>query len=815
VKPSASVGAINTNVLISWEPIDEMRTALNQAIGPPVIPYTGGLAQGQPILAAHIQELRERVKDILGVTSISDQLAPSRIDLFNQSGNQLEARDCEWSLPLVSLPGRAGLDLGIGLTYSSTVWTQAGSYISFDDDWGDPSPGFKIGFPTIQGRYTNNLIGANVYILITSAGRRVELRRVGSSNIYEAGDSSYLQLIDNSGSLLLRMTGGTQMTYAQFGSDWHCTAVEDRNGNLILANYNSFGDIDHITDTLGRTFSFNYDGNYNLQTITQTWTVNGVAVTHTWATFGWDTVTLHPAFSGVNEDNIVGVFNGEVIPVLTQVGLADGSHYNFEYNAYGQVKTISSYAADGPPGIAGDMQRAYFAYDYEYPPADCPRITAARVWGQNWSDTGDAPHQVPHEVPTYFADNHDGSHQMTAPDGTVYKEVYGGVGNLPAWQHGLVTSSEVKTGSTVQKTTTTSWTQDNEAVNYQTNPRVFQTLVSDGTNTRKTTIDYSNATYRQYGLPYFVSEYAAGGTTEIRRTYTDYNLSQAYLDRHIIGLVSAVHLVDVTNGWQPQSKTTYTYDSTSINAQATTAVGHDQSYDSSLTVRGNVTAVSRWDLNNINTTSTTNTMSYNAAGSLLSTSDPLGHANSISYADKFSADSVNLDAARAFSTFAYPTTVTDADGFSSSVWYNYDFSAQTRTQGPPPGNPGQYSNGVIQNFSYDEATRLKQATTVNTSAYVHYDYGPDYTSSFASVNSVAAHYWESDSYTNRFFDGLGRVFAVSSNHPNSIGGNKAQYTRYDQMGRAAQQTNPFEIDSGWNPTGDDLGGLSIQRGEYI
>src|SRR5438105_15771609 len=100
---------------------------------------------------------------------------------------------------------------------------------------------------------------------------------------------------------------------------------------------------------------------------------------------------------------------------------------------------------------------------------------------------------------------------------------------------------QVISGSTVQKTTTTSWTQDNEGLNSQTNPRVYQTIVSDGTNSRKTTIDYGVAAYRQYGLPYFVIEY--DGTTEIRRSYTDYNLGQSYLDRRIIGLVSAVHLV--------------------------------------------------------------------------------------------------------------------------------------------------------------------------------------------------------------------------------------------------------------------------------
>lgn len=145
VKPTASGGAINSSVLISWEPIDEMRTALNEALGAPAGGYAQGLGPGENIQAAHIQELRNRVITEWG-SSLADQLVPGRVDLFNQSGNQIEARDCEWGIPLVSLPGRAGLDLGISLSYSSLVWSKAGSTISFDDDRGDPSPGFKLGF---------------------------------------------------------------------------------------------------------------------------------------------------------------------------------------------------------------------------------------------------------------------------------------------------------------------------------------------------------------------------------------------------------------------------------------------------------------------------------------------------------------------------------------------------------------------------------------------------------------------------------------------------------------------------------------------
>src|SRR5204863_4494458 len=124
----------------------------------------------------------------------------ARVDLRNQSGSQLLARDVEWSLPIVSLAGR-GVDLGLTLSYSSAaVWTRSGPYIYFDDDNSSLSPGFRLGFPTIQEKYFNAQVGQDAYLLTTSAGSRVELQQVGTTNVYEAADSSYLQLTDNSAS---------------------------------------------------------------------------------------------------------------------------------------------------------------------------------------------------------------------------------------------------------------------------------------------------------------------------------------------------------------------------------------------------------------------------------------------------------------------------------------------------------------------------------------------------------------------------------------------------------------------------------------
>ena len=219
------------------------------------------------------------------VSNAVSSLSTARVDPSNQAGSQLLARDSEWSVGLLSLPGRAGLDLGLGLSYSSLVWTRSGPsdhpYLYFNEDNSSPSPGFRLGFATVQSKYFDAQVGRNVYMLITSSGSRVEPRQVGASNVYEAADSSYLQLINNVSSLMVRTTDGTQMTYQQFENEWYVTQIKDRNGNYLSVTYNSQSDISTVTDTLGRVINFNYDGYANLTSITQNW---GTGV-HTWASF--------------------------------------------------------------------------------------------------------------------------------------------------------------------------------------------------------------------------------------------------------------------------------------------------------------------------------------------------------------------------------------------------------------------------------------------------------------------------------------------------------------------------------------------------
>jgi len=461
--------------------------------------------------------------------------ALARLSPFNQSGNQLQARDCEWSLPLLNLPGRAGMDLGLTLSYSSMVWTRVNNSIYFDEDQDNLSPGFRIGFPKIEDVFFDYQANVNARLLVSSAGRRVELRQV-SANGYESADSSYLQLTDGGNTLTLRTTDGTRISFAHYSSGWQATEIKDHDGNKIsIVNDLSTGDIQSITDTVGRIINFGYQ-NGNLSEITQSWG----GVEQPWATFGWETKTFAPNFIGLN---VVGDFQD--VPVLNEVGLPGGIYYAFEYkDNTGQVQSILRKT------YPDNVVRASTIYDYDDSTSDCPRVDRMRVSADNWKDADG----VAYEATTQFKVNADYSQQLTAPDGSVYREYYA----LSGWQYGLVTAAKFyasaadsandsESSPTWQKKTVTSFTQDDTSVLYWKNPRVIETNIYDAAGRHRRTEIYYGP-YASYGLPYIVTEYADNGVNEIRRTYTDYQVGQAYLDERLIGLPSMVRVYDSVPG---------------------------------------------------------------------------------------------------------------------------------------------------------------------------------------------------------------------------------------------------------------------------
>ncbi|HKR59587.1 MAG TPA: S8 family serine peptidase, partial [Pyrinomonadaceae bacterium] len=719
---------------------------------------------------------RERPEDEIGTTP----------------GVDLGSRNFNWSLPLLNLPGRAGMDLGLTLYYNSLVWTRDGSYIKFNADKGNPAPGFRLGLPKLQHRFYNNQTGAYSYMLITSSGSRMELRQIGSSHVYESIDGSYTQLDDTTATApFVRTSDGSRLQFAPvtINSEFRCTEMKDRNGNKITATYTtSNGHLQTIMDTLGREITFVYDGTSNLTAIRQTW----AGTAHDWATFEYGEAWIAPGFSGL----YINGANNNNVTVLNRVNLPDGSSYRFQYNTnFGQVNRINHYAAD-------NHLLSYTSYNMSSGSGqtDCPRFTERRDWAENWNGDGNGVPATAEEAVTSYSVATDNSWtKVTAPDGTIYKEFFN---TTPDWKKGLTSETKnfvnaaAETAGTWKKRTTIDWTQTDVNLSYQKNPRVIETNIYDSDGNRKrTTIFYGP--YEQYSLPYLVRDYAADGVTEIRHSYTDYNLSQAYLDRRIIGLVSAIH---VSNTAQWQTKVTYTYDEPSkLEALPAAATNHDTSYNTSFLTRGNVTAVSRWDVNDINNPAKalTTQVSYNTTGGVIRSTDPAGHQSNIAYGDSFS------DGNNSRNTFAYPTTVTDGDNFQAFSEAEFETGAPTKTLTPAKGTGGGDPIYYLDyRTTYDSAGRIAQVTNQGNGAYTRYVYSPyGEIATFSTIQNGAG-----EAFSVTYFDGAGRLRSIGSDNPNSSGGYRGQFSLYDNMGRLWWQSNPAEMTGSWVPTADDAAG---------
>ena len=697
------------------------------------------------------------------------------INETGQPGVDLGSRNFNWGLPLVSLPGRAGMDLSLTLTYNSLVWTKDGSFMKYNADMGTPAPGFRLGLPVVQQRFFNPQTNSYSYLLVTPSGGRVELREIGSTNIYESQDSTYAQLdATNPSSLLLRTTDGTQFTFipVTMNSEFRCTQIKDRNGNYISASYNTTtGKLLNITDTLGRMLTFVYYADNNLQAIRQTW----AGVTHDWATFFYGQVFVAPNFGGglqVNGPNNVNT------TVLTQVTLHDGSYATFNYNnAFGQVNRINQYAPDG-------RLLNYQSYNMTTSSGqtECPRFTERRDFAYGWNNGNEA-------VTSYAVATDNSWSQVTTPDGVIHKEIF----HITGWQTGLRKDSETWVSGVKKKWSTIAWTQDDTNLTYQKNPRVTETNTYDEAgNRRRIVINYGS--YAVWGLPYVVSEYATNGTTLIKETYFDYNLSATYVNRRIIGLVSAIHLTNISSY---QGKVVYGYDDPArIHSVPAAATQHDTSYNTSFTARGNVTSVSQYDVTDINNDAKklTTYTNYFTTGTTKSNTDASGHQSTIAYTDSFS-DSVNRD------TFAYPTTVTDPDNFSSTMQYNYDFGAVTRGQDP---------KGAVQTITYDSSGRTDRITNQTSGAYLRHVYTTSGdVATYATLQNGAG-----EAFNITHFDGAGRVMSEAGDHPGSTGGYAGRVIFYDVMGRVTAVTNPTEISGTWLPSGDDSAGWVMSHQNY-
>ncbi|HWW75207.1 MAG TPA: hypothetical protein VNZ44_07425, partial [Pyrinomonadaceae bacterium] len=175
---------------------------------------------------------------------------------------------------------------------------------------------------------------------------------------------------------------------------------------------------------------------------------------------------------------------------------------------------------------------------------------------------------------------------------------------------------------------------------------------------------------------------------------------------------------------------------------------------------------------------------------------------SLDYADNFS-DGQNRN------TFAYPTKLTDPDGYTLGVWYNYQTGAEFKRQTPQPNTDQNVAGPTVSHY-YDEGGRLTKLVNNVNGAYTEWVYAPSLTlvQSFTTVadNSLPAQNQNLRAYSAMVLDGAGRVRGTARGLPDIAGGYAGQRLLRNNMGRVEYQSNPTQMTTAnnvWTPAGDD------------
>ncbi len=785
----------------------------------------------------------------VGGTVSAYELAQSRLSPKNATGGtDLYSRNFSWGTSLVSLPGRAGLNAGFGISYNSLVWTRSGGEIHFDADVSDVGPGFRMGFPTVEPAYFDTKTGNFAYLMVTPSGGRVEFRQIGATNVYETADSSYLQLkapvnsnpndpVENL-TLIVTGTDGTQMTYVWKGGAFRCSQIKDRNGNYITIVHNDEGKLASMTDTLGRVVTVEYDGWGQPSAIKQMWGggTNGsgsLTAEHTWASFSYTNTTVSTDFDG--SLNVVGPPNTTSLRVLDKITYSPGATSNggatkFHYNGYAQVYKVENLAPNGDSLNYVRLNSLQFPNGNQF---DSPKFNDRRSWAKDFNNNAEVVTAnslatgQPYTPPTGPSRTVTRIEVATVghPNNLVSKTFVGESG----WAEGLPVATEdwteIPNGWTRQRWTWTNYTQDNESLTYPLNPRVIETRVGDAANTKKTTIAYHMTGTPGVALYGLVKKVEVGDlSTVLKKQETDYNLSSVFLLRRIIGLPAETRSWgrdDSTTNLDFVAKTVYSYDQSNFGdpgQDVQDAFHHDYAqYGSSIVGgRGNLTTVTTCDATNSGDTpgspcggGISSTIKYNTTGAAVSKTTPWNGTSTrtvqIGYADDFNG-SVPAVGGVPVSTHAYPTSFTDPAGNSSTVEYRFDIGANVWAKSPHlnPTTPGKETTRV-----YDDKGRIQKETIVNNGgAYTRYEYPTNGTQSqvFSTIidadNDGAG--TADEVLREAWSDGAGRVVKARTEHPGSLGGWSAVKTEYDILGRVHRQSVPTEVDAGWAPSGDDL-----------
>jgi RHS repeat-associated protein len=682
-----------------------------------------------------------------------------------------ESSNFDFAVPIVSLGGR-GLGANLTLFYNSRIWSRHGSAVTFNPVNGWPYAGFSLGFGRVITYGTDPSIK---YLLIDPDGTRHFLGTAPSTgtNTIETSDGTHIRYVGNASSGELRYPDGTKVSIVLLNNRLLPTQVTDSNGNYIQVAYKSFFPwnqaIDYVTDTLGRVIQFNYDGCGALTSITAPAFGSG---TRTLAQFDYQGRSLGFNFSGLTVENAT---YGQALQTLRHVYFpATQTGYLFSYSDYGMIYNASmrrQMSVDANGVISDGMESARTSFIYptsgstlltdapsfserREAPAATSGSPAESIFGYSTTDN-----LVAAQTRTFTISRPDSS-QLLLSRST----------NTAATDNGLLVQSEVKSGSSSLNKTVLTYTADGGG-----SPQVQSATNYDNMGTpTKVDFDYNSkgavTNRREYG-------FQVTGNWQVRRR-TSYSYKSDgdvnYFNANLWRLVTAVFVYDTqlnTNDGDDVlvAETTYTYDNYSALGgmqsywNYTWAPGHLTSYNTTKTVRGNITGRTDWVDVTAGTT-ITRLAKIDVFGNVVKAQVSCCNEKNFTFSDgnywsrpvqimNGSPTGTNLTSTAAYD-FNTLLATSETDPNSLTMSYSYD-AALRRTQVSLP-------TGATITTSYNDAAMTASSTTNYTEGGAN-----------KSVTSSA------------LYNGWGQV--TQSVDP----ANGQVNVGYDAMGRAQSQTNPF------------------------
>jgi RHS repeat-associated protein len=689
-----------------------------------------------------------------------------------------------WSIPILRMPGRAGMDLVLNLYYNSRVWdvdTTDGT-ITFNADRDFPSYGFRLDFGYIE-------IDSGGAVLTESDGTKRILTSPNDAGYYASTDGSNIAF-GLTGAGVLAYANGMQVQYQQYPSNpnlWRPVWIKDTNGNYFGIAYVSGHDqlIYQISGSMGRVITFQYDSSNRL---TSLWQYIHPTGTKTFVTFTWG----NPYSSGYSWYNFSGLAvnaapTAAQFSALTGCTYPSGAGYRFTYGDWGIIDKIESLSATG-------VTRSYQSYDY--PLASAGALTDAPAF----------------------------THETLSPDGTgnntsvwTYTVTKNGTGDVT---NTLITDPNGNSISSsldpISGLATSVITKDSSNATLSTISYAWTTGGLSGATlpgTITTTNDAGQQSSIQYGYDLNdettdVYEYDFGLQLK-RHTVTTY-LNSNNTTHHILNLPTQILVKDGSGN--TIARTDMAYDGTALTSVTGAANHDDVGYPASFTVRGNLASVTRYGNAGAGTGAFTRSFYYDSLGNLLTAQLDCCNQKTFNF-------TVNTQ-------WSFPDSITRGPSggpqFTTSYTYDPDSSLllastdengqQTQYRYDSMGRPTQVllppQNGasVQLNTAYDDAaasptvtqsSTANNAVTVTTLDGLGHVLQVDTENGSSLVSSVKYGYdknWQLTQVSNPFapndtvvntsssYDGLGRVTQVT---PPSAG-----YTRYQYSGNSVTITDP-------------------------